>query len=117
MSQKHLWVWHKDCDDSRTDVDDKQRPGSPSTSITDDSVCRTDVRSRYDRSIKLTDMARELDISLSIERRGVHDHVDHRLVSVRWVPKNLTDNDKACRVELSVMHLTRHANQRENFLQ
>jgi hypothetical protein len=53
-------VWQNDFDDGRTDVDDKPRPGLPSTSTTDDSVRRTGVRSRQDRNVKLTDMIREL---------------------------------------------------------
>lgn len=51
-----MWVWQNDFDDGRTDVDDKPPPGRPSSSTTDESVCRTDVRSRHDRNVKLTDM-------------------------------------------------------------
>ena len=59
MSQKRVWVWQNDFDDGRIDVDDKQRPGRTSTSTTVDSVCRTDVRNRQDRYVKVTDMARK----------------------------------------------------------
>jgi len=108
-------VWQNDFDDGRTDVDDKPRPGPPSTSTTDDSVCRTSVRSRQDRNVKLTDMTRELYISPSTERSIVRDQVDYREVCVRCVPKHLTRDEKACRSGLSVLQLTLYASHRQLF--
>jgi hypothetical protein len=36
MSRKHVWVWCTAFDNGRTDVQDEQRSGRPSTSTTDD---------------------------------------------------------------------------------
>lgn len=106
-------MWQNDFDDWRTDVDDKPRPGRPSTSPTDDSVCRTDVRSRQDRNVKLTDMTRELYISPGTEHSIVRNQVNCGEVCVRCVPKHLTSDEKACRSGIPVLHLTLYASHRE----
>jgi len=49
------------------------------------TACRTDVRSRQDRNVKLTDMTRVLYISPGTERSIVRDHVDYGEVCVRCV--------------------------------
>jgi hypothetical protein len=109
-------VWQNDFDDRRTDVDDKLRSGRPSTSTTDDNVCRTGVRSRQDRNVKLTDMNRELNISPGTESSIVRDQVDYGEVCVRCVPKHLTSDEKTCRSGLYFLQLTLYVSHRELFV-
>jgi len=70
MSRKHVWMWCSVFDSDRTDVDDK--------------------RISEDRHRMLTDIARELDISLESAHRTVNDQLDNRKLFARRVQKSLT---------------------------
>lgn len=60
-----MWIHGGDIDNGRTDVDDKQRSGSPSTPTTDDKVFSADALIREDRNLNWADTARMLGFSPS----------------------------------------------------
>jgi hypothetical protein len=55
ISSKHVWIFCSAVlfDNGKIDVDDKQQPGCPSTSIMHNNVCQADALIR-DNCIKLT---------------------------------------------------------------
>jgi histone-lysine N-methyltransferase SETMAR len=63
MSRKQVWFWCTAFDNGRTDVQDEQRPGRPSTSTTDDNLCRIEGLIQ-DSRIRVSDIADELNISV-----------------------------------------------------
>ena len=80
-------------------------------------MCRADSIIRGDIRIKLTGIAREIDVSLVTVHGVVHDQLDFRKAFARWLPKIVTEDGRFHRVVLTVMHLTRDAYQRARFLQ
>jgi hypothetical protein len=64
MSWKQVWVWCTAFDNGRTDVQDEQRSGRPSTSTTDDNLCRIEGLIQEDRRIRVSDIADKLNISV-----------------------------------------------------
>jgi hypothetical protein len=58
------WVWCTAFDNGSTDVQDEQRSGRPSTSTTDDNLCRIKGPIQEDRRIRVSDIADELNISV-----------------------------------------------------
>mgnify|MGYP002224296845 CR=1 FL=1 len=50
---------------------------------------------KEDRRIKVRDVAKALDMSIGTAHHMIHDVLEYRIVSVRWVPHQLTrDNLK-----------------------
>jgi hypothetical protein len=64
MSRKKVWVWCTAFDNGRTDIQDEQRSGRPSTSTTDDNFCRIEGLIQEDRRIRVSDISDELNISV-----------------------------------------------------
>jgi hypothetical protein len=80
MSLKHIWVWCTAFDNGRTDVQDEQRSGRPSTSTTDDNVCRIEGLTQENRRIRLCDIADKLNISIGTVHNIVHEQLGYRKV-------------------------------------
>jgi transposase len=78
MSRKHVWVWCTAFDNGRRDVQDVQRSGRPSTSTTDDNVCRIEGLIQEIRSIRLRDIADELNVSIGTVHNIVHEQLEYR---------------------------------------
>jgi hypothetical protein len=114
----HLWKFASWCFVkhvySRTGAEESQQSRCPSKSITDDNVCCADAVIREDGPTTLTYIAWELDILLCNTRSIVHDQLDYRKVCAQWVPKNFTNNHKACHTGLFLMHLTHDAHEEVN---
>jgi len=68
-------MWCSAFDSGRTDADDKLGLGR--------NLCSVDMRIREDRRRKLTDIARELAISLQSAHRTVNDQLDYRKLFAR----------------------------------
>ena len=56
---------------------------------------------RDDRRINVLDIVRTIQISCGSVETIIHDHLKMSKVSARWVPRNLTDHDRARRVTAS----------------
>jgi hypothetical protein len=97
MSRKHVWVWCTAFDNGRTDVQDEQRSGRPSTSTSDDNVCRIEGLIQENRRIRLRDIADELNISVGTVHSIVHEQLGFRKVCSRWVPNQLTEVHKSAK--------------------
>jgi histone-lysine N-methyltransferase SETMAR len=117
MSRKHVWVWCTAFDNGRTDVQDEQRSGWPSTSTTDDNVCRIEGLIQENRRIRLSYIADERNISIGTVRNIVHEQLRYRKVCSRWVPKQLTEVYKSTRMGFSLVHLLRYHEEGVQFLQ
>jgi hypothetical protein len=74
-----------------------------------DIVCGADTSIRDD-ALSLT-QPQQLYVSLDSAHCNVHDQLDYRKLCARWLPKHT-----ARRMGLSLMHLTRYANQGERFI-
>jgi len=74
---KQVWILCNAFINCRTGADDRQRPGRPNTSITDDKGCGSDVHTREHKcvNVKLTDTARHLEILLANAHSTAHHQV------------------------------------------
>jgi hypothetical protein len=77
MSRKQVWVWCTAFDNGRTDVQDEQRSGRPSTSTTDDNFCRIEGLIQEDRCFRVSDIADELNISVGTVHNNEIGNITH----------------------------------------
>ncbi|KAK5647493.1 hypothetical protein RI129_002385 [Pyrocoelia pectoralis] len=88
FSDKHIFRWHKAFAEGREDVNHEPRTGRPSTSASDDNV-------KHVRDLMNTDGR----ITKTIGHEIVSECLEMRMVCAKFVPKVLTDEQKARRVE------------------
>jgi len=71
---KQVWILCNAFINCRTGADDRQRPGRPSTSVTDDKGCGSHVHTREQKcvNVKQTDTARHLEILLANAHSTAH---------------------------------------------
>ncbi|CAM1301671.1 Uncharacterised protein r2_g1142 [Pycnogonum litorale] len=62
MSWIQVWFWCTESLNGRTNVQDEQRSGWPSTSTRDDKVCHMESLLQENQRIRLGDIANELNV-------------------------------------------------------
>ncbi|GBP39437.1 Histone-lysine N-methyltransferase SETMAR [Eumeta japonica] len=81
--------------------EDDPRPGRPVTVVMEENVRKIEKLVLADRRIKLWQIAEELQISKERVGEIIHEHMNMRKISARWVPKMLTPFDKQRRLQTS----------------
>ncbi|GBP39242.1 Mariner Mos1 transposase [Eumeta japonica] len=81
--------------------EDDPRPGRPVTVVTEENVRKIEKLVLADQRIKLWQIAEELQISKERVGEIIHEHMNMRKISARWVPKMLTPFDKQRRLQTS----------------
>ncbi|GBP10691.1 Putative uncharacterized protein FLJ37770 [Eumeta japonica] len=81
--------------------EDDPRPGRLVTVVTEENVRKIEKLVLADRRIKLWQIAEELQISKKRVGEIIHEHMNMRKISARWVPKMLTPFDKQRRLQTS----------------
>ena len=76
-------------------LEDDPRSGRPSDAVSPSVIAAVEKLVRDDRTIKVLDIARTMQISCGIVETIIHDRLKMSKVSARWVPRNLTDHDRA----------------------
>ncbi|GFS13145.1 histone-lysine N-methyltransferase SETMAR [Elysia marginata] len=71
----------------RTSLDDESKLGRPKTSTNEENTTLVDELIKYDRRMKIREIALKLEIPKSAVHEIVHDTLGYRKVSARWVPK------------------------------
>ncbi|GBP49384.1 Putative uncharacterized protein FLJ37770 [Eumeta japonica] len=85
----------------RESCEDDPRPGRPVTVVTEENVRKIEKLVLADQRIKLWQIAEELQISKERVGEIIHEHMNMRKISARWVPKMLTPFDKQRRLQTS----------------
>jgi histone-lysine N-methyltransferase SETMAR len=99
--------WAKRFREGREDVDDEPRSGRPISELTDRNIelvrqiINNDPHSTYD------DIIAETSLSHGTVERIIHDHLKMKKVTSRWVPHELTDEQKQERVRICRENLAR----------
>ncbi|GBP30668.1 Histone-lysine N-methyltransferase SETMAR [Eumeta japonica] len=86
--------WARLFQQGRESCEDDPRPGRPVTVVTEENVRKIEKLVLADRRIKLWQIAEELQISKERVGEIIHEHMNMRKISARWVPKMLTPFDK-----------------------
>ncbi|GBP36043.1 Putative uncharacterized protein FLJ37770 [Eumeta japonica] len=93
--------WARLFQQGRESCEDDPRPGRPVTVVTEENVRKIEKLVLADRRIKLWQIAEELQISKERVGEIIHEHMNMRKISARWVPKMLTPFDKQRRLQTS----------------
>ncbi|GFR21756.1 protein GVQW3 [Trichonephila clavata] len=89
ISKTSIFRWHKAFKEGKQNVEDIEREGRPSTSITETMINTAVVIIKEDRKTTV----RQLHALLNISVGSVHSMAEHlqlRRVCARWIPKLLT---------------------------
>ena len=92
--------WSKLFREGREDVEDEERPGRPITETTSENI--EQVRSLINDNPHITIQEMEVQTGLShgTIHRIISDHLNLKKLTARYIPKQLTDSQKAERVRI-----------------
>lgn len=80
-------------------TEDDARSGRPKEAVTDENVKKIHKIILGDRKIRLIDKAEALKISKERVGHIIHEYLDMRKLCAKWVPRNLTFDQKQQRID------------------
>ena len=80
-------------------IHDSPRKGRPNFVVTEDSVCQVKTLVLEDRRVTVKQLAAITKMSVGSIETILHDHLQMSKVSVRWVLRLLTPNQKEQRAD------------------
>lgn len=92
--------WSKWFRDGREDVEDEERPGRPITETTTGNIQEIQDLINEDPHITINELEEESGISHETIQRIISDHLQLKKITARYVPKYLTNFQKAERVRI-----------------
>ncbi|GBP82554.1 Putative uncharacterized protein FLJ37770 [Eumeta japonica] len=101
LSYTMVKKWARLFQQGQESCEDDPRPGRPVTVVTEENVRKIEKLVLADRRIKLWQIAEELQISKERVGEIIHEHMNMRKISARWVPKMLTPFHKQRRLQTS----------------
>jgi len=99
--------WSKLFRDGREEVEDKPRPGRPISETTTENIEQVRLLIDDDPCITIEDIQEQTDLSHGTVQRIVTDHLKLRKITARYIPKDLTDLQRAERVRICKHNLTK----------
>lgn len=108
--------WFCEFKRGRVHVEDDPRAGRLTTSTDLDNSASAESLIMNNRRIKVSKVAGELNISYGSALTIIHNVFGMSKVSARWVPQNLSAQDRHHRVHLSRKHLHLYSSDPEDFL-
>jgi len=100
MSQSKTFLGYKCFKDGWTSVDDDERSGRPSTSTTRENIVKVREAIIADRRQTIHDVCEIVGLSYGAVQHILADNLNMRHISVRFVPRLLSDDQKALRVSV-----------------
>jgi|SRR5687768_3191449 len=91
--------WHADFKRGNTSTDDAPRSGRPNEAVTEENIRKIHRIVLNDRKVKVSEIADTLHISTERVRNILHEYLDMKKLSARWVPRMLTIDQKQKRVD------------------
>ena len=108
--------WVSEFKRGRKDLNDEPRPGRPVSQSTAENVDKVHQLVLENRKISIECIVQETGLSTGTVHTILHEHLSMSKVCARWVPKMLTPDMKATRVNRSSVLLSRYNVNPENFL-
>ena len=99
--------WSKLFRDGREEIEDKPRPGRPITETTAENIEQVRILINDDPCITIEGIQEETDLSFGTVQRIIGDHLNLRKITARYIPKNLTDFQRAERVRICKENLAK----------
>jgi [histone H3]-lysine36 N-dimethyltransferase SETMAR len=116
MSRARVFVWFKRFRDGRKSTDNNIRSGRPATAVNDENIARVDELIRGDRRLTVKDIMRSLGIGAMAVNEIIHDRLGFSKVCARWVPRQLTPDNKETRFNICADLCERYSNEGDGFL-
>ena len=98
MSRTRVFEWHKRFVEGREDVEDDPKSGRPCTSTTDTNIEKVRQLVRSDRRLTIRVIANEVRMDKETVRTILVDTLGMRKVCAKMVPRLLTEEQKAQRL-------------------
>jgi len=99
--------WVRQFKEGRTSCENKPLEPPPRTSRSEEMIARVEQMIMEDRRLTVKQIAASAGISVGSVDIILHDNLKMRKVSARWVPRMLTDENKASRVAMCQAMLSR----------
>lgn len=115
LSRSQCHEWYQRFKSGQNTTEDLPKSGRPSTSTDDDHVTEVRTLVRENRRLTIREIAEEVGISKSSCQEILANKLDMHRVAAKFVPRLLTDEQKANRLSIS-QELLNRANADENFL-
>jgi len=115
MSQSKTFLWYKRFKDGRTSVDYDERSGRPSASTTPENLVRVREAILADRRQTIHDVCEIVELLYGTIQRILADNLNMRRISARFVPRQLSDDQKVLRVSVC-RELKQQARDDPNFI-
>jgi hypothetical protein len=115
MSQSKTFLWYKCFKDGRMSVDDDEHSGRPSASTIPENIAKVHEAIFADRRQTIHDVCEIVGLSYGTVQRILVDNLNMRRISARFVPRLLSDNQKALHVSVC-RELKQQARDNPNFI-
>jgi len=99
--------WSKLFRDGREEIEDKARPGRPITETTTEHIEQVRLLIDDDPCITIEDIQGQTGFSFGTVQRIIGDHLKLRKITARYIPKDLTDLQRAERVRICKDNLSK----------
>lgn len=108
--------WFNEFERGRISLEDEGRSGRPSTSVNPDVISVVENLIMEDRRSKVAHIAALIGVSVGSVETIIHEHLKMSKVAARWVPRNLSTNNRHERVQCSKHLLELYTADRDKFL-
>ena len=109
-----MFDWFAEFRRGRRSLEDEERCGRPSSAVTDENIAAVQAMVELDARTTVTQLEREIDISSGSIRSILLERLHLSKVSTRWVPHQLTPEEKVARVTWCGQMLERFDGRRSN---
>jgi hypothetical protein len=116
LSQGRVYEWVERFQNGRNNVSDEHRSGRPVSVATNTVKQQIENRTRDRSRVNIDEIAVALNMTHGSAYDTVHDDVEYRKVCSRWVPRQLSGDQKRSRQTICQEHLARHAREGDAFL-
>lgn len=117
LSRSSVFEWCNSFVGGRKRVSNLPHAARPATAVNDLTIRRVDELIRENRRIKIRELADLVKISVRSVQVIIHDKLNFNKVSARWVPKDLSDEQRQKRVQISQELLQRFQQEGDDFLE